>query len=233
MPPVLARRVMKAWSCELVNGYGSTEAMGISMLRPEDHDLDRAPELLASVGRGSVGMRFRLVDDEDREVAVGEVGEVVAQGANLTCGYWGRPEQSAEALRGGWMHTGDLGYRDEDGFLFLLDRRGDKIVSGGENVYPSEVEHILLEHPAVADAAVVGVPHARWGEAVCAVVVPTPGAVLDESELIEICRVRLAGYKVPKYLRSAEELPRNAAGKLLRREVRREAAEWSADGASL
>jgi acyl-CoA synthetase (AMP-forming)/AMP-acid ligase II len=229
MPPSLARRVIEAWGCELVNGYGSTEAMGISMLGPAEHDLERAPGLLASVGRGSVGMRFKVVDDEDREVAAGEVGEVVARGANLMSGYWRLPAESEEALRGGWMHTGDLGYRDADDYLFLLDRRGDKIVSGGENVYPSEIENVLVEHPAVADAAIVGVPHPRWGEAVCGVVVTVEGASPDEAELKDFCRARLAGYKVPKLLRFADRLPRNAGGKLVRREVRREAADWAAE----
>lgn len=225
MPPSLVRRVIDEWRCELVNGYGSTEAMGVSMLGPEEHDPD-SPRLLASVGRGSVGMASKVVDELDRELPPGEVGEIVARGANLMSGYWGRPDDTAEALRGGWMHTGDLGYRDEDGYLFLLDRRGDKIVSGGENVYPSEVEHVLVEHPAVADAAVVGVPHERWGEAVCAVVVRA--GEVDEAGLVEFCRSRLAGYKVPKLIGFADSLPRNTAGKLLRRELRASSPGWAA-----
>ncbi len=220
MPPELARRVIETWDCELVNGYGSTEAMGISMLSPEEHDPDGAPALLASVGRSSVGMSSRVVDERDVEVAGGTVGEVVAAGPNLMSGYWRNPEASAEALRGGWMHTGDLGYRDAEGYLFLVDRRSDKIVSGGENVYPSEIEHVLMEHRAVLEAGVIGVPHERWGEAVCAVVVSREGQAVSEQELLAHCRSRLAGYKVPKALRFTAELPRNATGKLMRRELR-------------
>jgi len=224
MPPELVRRVMAAWRCELVNGYGSTEAMGISMLSPAEHDPDGAPARLASVGRGCVGMSARLVDEHDLDVVPGVVGEVIAQGPNLMSGYWNDPAASGEALRGGWMHTGDLGYRDGDGYLFLVDRRSDRIVTGGENVYPSEIEHVLMEHAAVLEAGVLGVPHERWGEAVCAVVVLRDRQAVSERELLDHCRARLAGYKVPKRLRFGDALPRTATGKLLRRELR---VDWS------
>jgi long-chain acyl-CoA synthetase len=221
MPPELARRTYKTWGCELVNGFGSTEAMGVSMLTPADHDPDRSPHLLASVGRSSSGMVWRLADEDGQGVGVAEVGEVLARGANLMSGYWRSPELSAQALEDGWMHTGDLGYRDADGYLYLVDRRGDKIVTGGENVYPSEIENVLIEHPAVAEAAVIGIPHARWGEAVTAVVVARPGVAIDAAELIEFCRARLAHYKSPKTVTVAEALPRTATGKLRRGELRR------------
>jgi long-chain acyl-CoA synthetase len=221
MPPELARRAIDDWGCELVNGYGSTEAMGISMLDPEEHDPENAPHLLASVGRSWAGMASRVVDEDDEDVGPGVVGEVLARGPNVMSGYWGNPEASAEALRGGWMHTGDLGYRDADGYLFLVDRRSDKIITGGENVYPSEVEWVLAEHPAVAEAAVIGVPHPRWGEAVCAVIVTAPGRQVDDDELLRFARGRLSGYKVPKELRRRDDLPRNPTGKLLRRDLRR------------
>ncbi len=229
MPPELLRRVHAAWGCELVNGYGSTESMGIAMLPPEDHDPDRAPELLGSVGRSSPGTSVRLVDGEDRDVAPGEVGEVIARGPTVMLGYWRNPEATAEALRGGWMHTGDLGYRDERGYLFLVDRRHDKIVTGGENVYPSEVEHRLLEHPGVAEVAVVGYPDERWGEAVGAAVVPAPGATIDVEALRAHCRTTLSGYKVPKQIVVVPSLPRTATGKLRRRDLRE---QWPATAAA-
>jgi acyl-CoA synthetase (AMP-forming)/AMP-acid ligase II len=225
MPPELARRTYEVWGCELVNGFGSTEAMGVSMLTPEDHDPDGRPHLLASVGRSSPGMVWRLIGDDGREVAIGEVGEVVTRGANLMSGYWRNPEATAEALREGWMYMGDLGYRDEDGYLYLVDRRGDKIVTGGENVYPSEVENVLIEHPTVAEAAIVGMPHARWGEQVIAVVVARSGSAIDTFELIAFCRGQLAGYKTPKQVLVADVLPRTATGKLRRGELRRSLAD--------
>ena len=225
MPPELARRTYEVWGCELVNGFGSTEAMGVSMLTPEDHDPDGRPHLLASVGRSSPGMVWRLLGDDGREVAIGEVGEVVTRGANLMSGYWRNPEATVEALRDGWMYMGDLGYRDEDGYLYLVDRRGDKIVTGGENVYPSEVENVLIEHPAVAEAAIVGMPHARWGEQVTAVVVARSGSAIDTFELIAFCRGQLAGYKTPKQVLVADVLPRTATGKLRRGELRRALAD--------
>lgn len=224
MPPALARRVIETWGCELVNGYGSTEAMGMSMLAPDEHDPVGAPELLSTVGRASIGMTVRVVDDEGAEVGPGVVGEVVARGPNVMTGYWGNPEATADALRDGWMHTGDLGFRDEAGYLRLVDRRNDKIVTGGENVYPSEVEAVLLDHPAVAEVAVVGVPDERWGEAVCAMVVPADAGTPDAAALVAHCRDRLAGYKVPKTIRFGAELPRSATGKLLRRRLR---DDWS------
>lgn len=221
MPADLARRTFEAWDCELVNGYGSTEAMGISMLPPEDHDPDERPHLLGSVGRSSAGMTWRLLDESGHEVPVGEVGEVTARGPNLMSGYWRNPEATADALRNGWMHTGDLGYRDDDGYLYLVDRAGDKIVTGGENVYPSEIEDVLTGHADVVDAAVFAVPDERWGEAVTAVVIVSDGTELDRSSLLAHCRRRLAGYKVPKRIEAIETLPRTATGKLRRGELRK------------
>lgn len=231
MAPELVRRAISTWGCELVNGYGSTEVMGISMLPPEDHDPERAPELLGSVGRSCAGTSVRLVDEGDRDVSHGDVGEVIARGASVMCGYWGNPEATAEALRGGWMHTGDLGYRDAAGYLHLVDRRHDKIVTGGENVYPSEVEHRLVEHPDVLEAAVVGVPDPRWGESVSAAVVLRDGSAADAAALTAYCRETLTGYKIPKQILLVPALPRTATGKLLRRDLRDRWDALSADAA--
>jgi len=151
------------------------------------------------------------------------------RGPVVTAGYAARPEETACTIRDGWLHTGDLGYFDADGYLFVLDRRTDLIVSGGENVYPAEVEAVLLAHPAVDEAGVVGMPDGEWGQVVVAAVRPSVGATLDSDELLEFCRARLARYKVPREIKFVVELPRNASGKLLRRVLR---DNWSNDGPS-
>jgi len=223
MPPALLTRLQDAWDCEFVNGYGSTEAMGISFLTPEEHRRVRR----LSVGRSSTVTASRIVDEHGRGVADGEVGEVLARGPTLMSGYWRNPDATREALVNGWLRTGDLAYRDGDGYLHLVDRRNDKIITGGENVFPSEVEHAILSHPEIAEAAVVGVPDPKWGEAVVAVVVPVEGSLADRDELKVHCRANLAPYKVPKEIRiSCDPLPRTATGKLLRRQVR---SAWSAE----
>jgi len=165
------------------------------------------------------------VDADDRPVGPGELGEIVARGPQLMRGYWKQPEDTAEALRGGWMHTGDAGQLDDEGYLYVRDRVKDMIVSGGENVYPREVEDVLFHHPAVADAAVIGVPDERWGETVRAVVVLRPGAQVSAESLMDFCRGRIADYKRPREVAFLDALPRNPSGKVLKRELRE--AAWS------
>ena len=216
------REAIDRWDCEFVNGYGSTESTGISALAPHEHDPERLPHLLGSVGRSFALSVPRLVDSEDNDVARGEIGEVAARSAAMMSGYWRNPGATREAIRGGLMHTGDLGYRDEQGYLYLVDRRNDKIVTGGENVYPSEIENVILAHPAVREAGVIGVPHPTWGEAVSAVVVTREAGSITGEEIIAHCRTQLARYKVPKQIRfEPSQLPRTPTGKLLRRELRR------------
>jgi acyl-CoA synthetase (AMP-forming)/AMP-acid ligase II len=222
MPVALVRRALESLGCELVNGYGATEAMGISMLSPDEHLPTRAPELLQSVGRSGVGMTVRVVDDDGRELPPHEVGEVVCRGPTLMSGYWRDPDASRRAFRDGWLRTGDLGYRDANGYLFLVARRNDRIVSGGENVYPQEVEDVISALDGVREAAVVGIPDERWGEAVCAAVVREPGSDLSDEELLVHCRRFLTGYKVPKTVRFVQDLPKTATGKILRHELRGE-----------
>ncbi len=217
------RHAMQVFGCEFVQGYGMTETTaGLTFLLPRDHEraLREKPGLLLSAGRAIPGTEVRIVDEEDRPLPAGEIGEVVARGPQLMRGYWNLPEATAEALRGGWMHTGDAGCLDEDGYLYIQDRVKDMIVSGGENVYPREVEDALFEHPAVADAAVIGVPHEQWGESVKAVVVLRPDAQATADEIMEFCRGRLAGYKRPGSVDFLPELPRNPSGKVLKRELR-------------
>jgi len=159
-----------------------------------------------------------VVGADDVEVQPGQIGEIVARSPQNMLGYWISPEATAMTIRDGWLHTGDAGYVDADGYLYIHDRIKDMIISGGENVYPAEVENVLFSHPAVADAAVIGVPDARWGEAVKAVVVVQ--APTTETELIEYCRERIAHYKAPKSVDFVESLPRNASGKVLKRLLR-------------
>lgn len=218
--PEALTRAIAAFGCAFVQFYGMTETAGVTMLRAADHDAAGRPRLLASAGTDTIGFQTRVVDHDDVDVATGEVGEIIARGPCVTDGYWGRPAESAEALRGGWMHTGDLGYYDEDRYLFVADRLKDMIITGGENVYPREVEDVLDEHPAVFESAVFGVPSDRWGEAVHAhVVLRSPGVATAE-ELIRHCRARLAPYKTPKSIDIVDDLPRNATGKVLKRELR-------------
>jgi long-chain acyl-CoA synthetase len=176
---------------------------------------------LNGAGKAVAGVDLQVFDAEDRPVPVGEVGEVCARGDNVMLGYWNLPEQSAEALRGGWLHTGDGGRLDEDGMLFIVDRVKDMIVSGGENVYSAETEQAIYLHPAVAECAVIGIPHDSWGEQVHAIVVLKPGKTLSERELIEHCKTVIAGYKCPRSVDFREEpLPLSGAGKILKKELR-------------
>ena len=198
--------------------YGLTEtASQVATLAPED-----ALRKLGSAGKPLYPNQVRIVTEEGQEAQPGEVGEILVRGPVVTPGYLNRPEATAAALCDGWLRTGDLGYLDAEGYLSVVDRREDLIVSGGENVYPAEVEAALLAHPAVAEAVVVGVPDPEWGQRVVAAVRLVAGATVSAGELQAWCRQRLAGYKVPKEIRIVAELPRNATGKLLRRSVR----EW-------
>lgn len=205
--------------------YGLTEAASqVATLAPED-----AARKLGSAGKPLFPTQVRIGGEGGKEAPPGVPGEILVRGPTVTPGYFRRPRDSAEALRGGWLHTGDIGYLDADGYLYVLDRRDDLIVSGGENVYPAEVEEVLRAHPDVADAAVVGVPDDSWGQMVVAAVVLREPARTSEEALLAFCRERLAPYKVPKELRFVTALPRNAAGKLLRWELRQ---GWSPGGAA-
>lgn len=195
---------------------------GATMLDPEDHERALASEsgLLLSAGRPMTGTEVRIVDEADRELPTGAIGEVVVRGPQVMDGYWNLPAETAEALRGGWMHTGDVGYLDKHGYLYLSDRVKDVIISGGENVYPRQIEEVLFTLPGVVDAAVIGVPDETWGEVAEAVVVAAPDAQLTEDAIIAQCRSRLAGFQCPRTVDFTDALPRNATGKVLKRELR-------------
>lgn len=215
----VVRRASEAFpGAEFLHVYGATEtAPLVTGLRHEQCYLDE--ERGRSCGRALIGVQIGVVDRQGRTLGVGEVGEVVARGPNIMRGYWNKPEQTADALRDGWYHTGDLGRIDEHGYLYLVDRAKDMIVSGGENVYCSEVEEVLYKHPAVLEAAVFGIPDDTWGEAVHAVIVPRED--VSAEALIEFCREHIAGYKLPKAISFSDtELPKSGPGKVLKRELR-------------
>jgi acyl-CoA synthetase (AMP-forming)/AMP-acid ligase II len=215
--PDLLRRSIETFKCRFLQVYGLTETTGpFTALQHEEH----VGERLLSCGRPMLGGRVRIVDSEDRDLPSGQVGEILYQGENLMAGYWARPEATAQAIRDGWFHTGDAGYVDEEGFIFLKDRIKDMIISGGENVYPAEIEGVLMSHAEILECAVIGVPHAKWGETVKAVVVKRQGASLTEDALIAWSRDKLAGFKRPSSVDFIDALPRNASGKLLKRTLR-------------
>ena len=179
-----------------------------------------ATRKMGSVGLPMLGVELRVVDEALRDVHAGAVGEIVYRGPTVMAGYHADPAATDEAFAGGWFHSGDLARHDEDGYLWLVDRKKDLIVSGGENIYPAEVERVLREHAAVADAAVIGVPHPRWVETPLAFVVAEAGHDVSEAELIAHCRGRLASFKKPSGIVVVDELPRNAAGKVIKRRLR-------------
>jgi fatty-acyl-CoA synthase len=201
---------------EIVNAFGQTEmSSNTCFLKGAD-----AIRKMGSVGHPALGVEVRIIDEEGADVPQGEVGEIVYRGPTVMQGYHGKPEATEEAFAGGWFHSGDLVREDSDGFIYVVDRLKDMLISGGENVYPAEVERALIDHAGVAEVSVIGVPHPRWVETPLAVVVRADGVEVDEDELIALCRERLAGYKKPSAVVFVDELPRNAAGKVLKRQLR-------------
>jgi len=178
-------------------------------------------KVLSSCGQPSLGVHVRVVDEENHDVPPGTVGEIIAQSDSLMVEYWNRPDETREVLIEGWLHTGDLGYYDEKGFIYIVDRKKDMIVTGGENVYSREVEEVLYRHPAIAEVAVVGFPDPVWVERVHAVVVLRAGVVATENDIIAFSKTHLASYKAPKSLAFVESLPKNAQGKILKKEIRK------------
>jgi len=212
-------RAQQTFGCEFLQVYGLTETTGGgTFLAPDDHVPSRGK--LRSCGKPAPGHAIKVVDGDGKEVSTGEVGEILIKAPNVMKGYWNKPDATRGAIKDRWFHTGDAGFFDEEGYLYIHDRVKDMIVSGGENIYPAEVENALFGHPGVADAAVIGVPDPKWGEAVKAIVVRKEGANPDPSEIIAWARERIAGYKLPKSVDFVETIPRNPSGKVLRRELR-------------
>ena len=219
IPLDLQREAMATFGCGLGQLYGLTEVTcTLTMLPPHDHN-PGSPRM-RSCGKPIGNAEIKVIDENGASLPPWQVGEIVVRTPQLMAGYWRQPAATAAAIRDGWFSTGDAGYFDEDGYLYVHDRVKDMIISGGENIYPAEVESVLYSHPAVADVGVIGVPDDRWGEAVKAIVVRKPGMEVDERELIDYCRERIAHYKAPSTVNFVDELPRNPSGKILKRVLR-------------
>ncbi len=234
MPEAVLKRAMEMMpNARFMQAYGQTECAPILTVLPPDRHVFEGPLAgkAGSVGRPVINMDVRVLDEDGEECPRGTVGEICARGPNVMLGYWNRPEQTKEVSRHGWHHTGDGGYMDEDGYIFIVDRLKDMIISGGENVYSAEVENALYKHPDVAECAVIGVPDDRWGERVHAVVRLKAGATPDEAALSEHCKALIAGYKRPRSFEfRTEPLPLSGAGKILKNELRKPWWEGQAKG---
>lgn len=218
VPVEVLKQFEERFGCLVVEGYGLSESTCRATFNPPDER--RRP---GSCGL-PIGNELKIFDEDDRELGVGEVGEIVLRGENLLKGYFNNPEATARAFRSGWFHTGDVGYRDADGFVFIVDRKSDMIIRGGENIYPREIDEVLYQHPAVQDAATIGVKDPLYGEEVKAFVVLKAGAQASEAELIAHCRAHLADYKCPKTIEFLAAIPKGPTGKLLKRELARKSA---------
>ncbi|MCI0848078.1 MAG: AMP-binding protein [Chloroflexi bacterium] len=230
MPLEVIREAIERFpGARFINAFGQTEtASTITMLPPDDHVMEGSPEeietklkRLTSIGKPLEDVEVEIVDESGQAVAVGETGEIVARGSRMMAGYWQEESATRDTMRGGWIYTGDLGYQDQDGYIYLSGRAKDFIKRGGEMISPEEVERVLRSHPELDDAAVIGVPDVEWGEEVRAVVVGRSDRVTEE-QVIEFCREKLAGYKRPRSVVFVGELPRNAMGKVLKRDLRDE-----------
>jgi long-chain acyl-CoA synthetase len=214
MPVEVLRGFEQAFDAIVLEGYGLSETSPVSS---SNHpDMERKP---GSIGTPIKGVEMRVVDEDDNEVAQGEVGEIVIRGHNIMKGYWQRPEATAEAMRGGWFHSGDMAKVDEEGYFYIVDRKKDLIIRGGYNVYPREVEEVLYEHPKIREAAVIGVPHEQWGEEIGAAIVPHEGEQLAPEEVSAFVKERIAAYKYPRLVWFIDELPKGPTGKILKREI--------------
>lgn len=222
IPVELLKKAQQVLGCGFALSYGMTECCGgLTYLGPADctHDAGRK---LHSAGKPFGNNAIRIVDSQGADLPAGEIGEILCQSGRLMTGYWRRPEATAEAIRAGWYHSGDAGYVDEDGYLFVVDRIKDMVISGGENIYPVEIENELVKHPAIDDVAVIGVPDQKWGESLVACVILKSGASATPDQLIAFLRDKLAGYKIPRRFEFVDTFPRNATGKVLKRVMRAE-----------
>jgi len=233
MPVEVLKRGMEKWGPIFIQFYGATEdGPNVTMLSKRQHNiLDRPPEeqkTLGSAGFPHIGVHVRIVDTDEKDVEPGEVGELIVKSKGTMQELWRKPDETRETIVDGWVHTGDLGRYDEKGYIYIVDRKKDMIVSGGENIFPREIEEVIYPHPSVQEAAVFGIPDPYWVERVHAVVVLKKGAKLTEQELIDFCKKRLARFKAPKSVEFADALPKSAAGKILKREMREK--YWSGAG---
>jgi acyl-CoA synthetase (AMP-forming)/AMP-acid ligase II len=225
MPEELLIRGIEKFGLVFYQAYGLTETgPDITNLKETEHDvLDKSPherQRLLSCGRPALGVHVRIVDDKGNDVPVGELGEIITMSRHITSGYWKKPDETKKALIDGWFHTGDIGHYDDDGYIYIVDRKRDMIVSGGENIFPREIEEVLYRHPAILECAVFGIPNPKWVETVHAVVSLRKGAAATPEELIQFCKENMARYKAPKSIDIIPELPKGATGKILKREMK-------------
>jgi acyl-CoA synthetase (AMP-forming)/AMP-acid ligase II len=225
MPLELLKKGMAKWGPIFVQGYGATEdGPNVTALSRRQHNvLDRPAEeqgVLASAGFPQIGVHVRIVDDEGKDLAPGEVGEIIVRSKSIMLEWWEKPDETSETVKNGWLHTGDMGRYDEKGYIYIVDRKKDMIISGGENIFPREIEEILYGHPAVQEAAVIGIPDPYWVEKVHAIIALKKGKSANEKELIDFCKERLARFKAPKSVEFTGSLPKNPAGKILKKLLR-------------
>jgi acyl-CoA synthetase (AMP-forming)/AMP-acid ligase II len=224
MPVELLKKAMSRFKCQFCQLYGQTETGPCTAaLRPEDHVLEGSEEQiarLASAGRPVVDYEMRIVDLDGNDVAVGEVGEIIVRSEAMTLGYWRLPEETSRTIQNGWLYTGDFGKFDEGGYVYIVDRKHDMIISGGKNIYPREIEEVIYTHEAVLETAVIGVPDDYWGESVKAFVVLKDGMRASEEEIINLCKENIASYKKPRSVEFVQQLPKSPTGKILKRVIR-------------
>ena len=224
MPIPVLKRALDKFGPLMVQVYGLTESGGVvTWLSRNDHVLngsDNAMNRTKSCGKSIVNVDVKVVNESGNTISSGQVGEIIVKGENIMKGYWSKPQATKDTIKEGYLYTGDLATVDEEGYIYIIDRKKDMIISGGENVYSREIEDLILTHPAVNDVAVIGIPDKKWGESVKAVVILQQGKSISEDEIIKYCRHRIAGYKIPKSVEFVSELPRNSTGKLLKKELR-------------
>ncbi len=224
MPVELLKKAMRTFNCEFLQMYGQTETGPCTTaLKPKDHvteGSDAQIARLASAGRAVLDYEIRIVDQNGNEVATGDIGEIIVRSEAMTVGYWNLPEETNQTIKNGWLYTGDFGRMDDEGYVFIVDRKNDLIISGGKNIYPREIEEVIYTHEAVSEVAVIGVPDDYWGESVKAFVVLKEGARATDEEIIDLCRKTIASYKKPSSVEFVEELPKSPTGKILKRVIR-------------
>lgn len=223
MPVEILKRALSVFGNIMTQSYGSTEGLVLTRLEPNDHILEGSKEevqRLGSCGKEAFNVKVKVVDDNSHEVKPGEIGEIIAKGKQITTGYWKRPDETAKTIKDGWFYTGDLATVDNKGYIYIVDRKKDMIISGGENIYPREIEEVIYKHPAVSEVSVIGVPDSTWGESVKAIIVAKAGKIVKENEIIEFCKNNLAGYKKPKSVEFVADMPRTPTGKILKRELK-------------